>query len=147
VTGADWIQLAIAAFAAIAAGAAWEAALTSRDSARQIRIGHLMEVHSGRLAALRELRSRMSWITEGGGPRATLTRAEQWAVSMGIPPGTTIVRGVELAGLVKSTGLALPNCLAVAEVMQQKKIGGPIKGGARGTGRCDGHRERRDRRA
>jgi hypothetical protein len=141
VTGADWIQLAIAA------GAAWEAALTSRDSARQIRIGHLMEVHSGRLAALRELRSRMSWITEGGGPRATLTRAEQWAVSMGIPPGTTIVRGVELAGLVKSTGLALPNCLAVAEVMQQKKIGGPIKGGARGTGRCDGHRERRDRRA
>ena len=140
-TGADWIQLAIAA------GAAWEAALTSRDSARQIRIGHLMEVHSGRLAALRELRSRMSWITEGGGPRATLTRAEQWAVSMGIPPGTTIVRGVELAGLVKSTGLALPNCLAVAEVMQQKKIGGPIKGGARGTGRCDGHRERRDRRA
>jgi hypothetical protein len=141
VTGADWIQLAIAA------GAAWEAALTSRDSARQIRIGHLMEVHSGRLAALRELRSRMSWITEGGGPRATLTRAEQWAVSMGIPPGRTIVRGVELAGLVKSTGLALPNCLAVAEVMQQKKIGGPIKGGARGTGRCDGHRERRDRRA
>ena len=140
-TGADWIQLAIAA------GAAWEAALTSRDSARQIRIGHLMEVHSGRLAALRELRSRMSWITEGGGPRATLTRAEQWAVSMGIPPGRTIVRGVELAGLVKSTGLALPNCLAVAEVMQQKKIGGPIKGGARGTGRCDGHRERRDRRA
>ncbi len=29
--------------------------------------------------------------------------------------------------MVKSTGLALPNCLAVAGVMRQKKIGGPIK--------------------
>jgi hypothetical protein len=41
VSAADWIQLAIAAFGAVAAGAAWEAALTSRDSAKQLRIGHL----------------------------------------------------------------------------------------------------------
>jgi hypothetical protein len=33
--------------------------------------------------AFRELRSRVSWITEGGGPKVTLTRAEQWAVSIG----------------------------------------------------------------
>ena len=72
-----------------------------------------MEVHSGRLAALRELRSRMSWITRGGGPGAALTRAQR-AVSMGIPPGTAIVRGVELAGLVKWAGLGLPDCLAGA---------------------------------
>ncbi len=97
-SAADWIQLAIAAFGAVAAGAAWEAALTSRDSAKQLRIGHLIEVHSGRLAALRELRSFVSWITEGGGPRSTLTRWEQRAVSVGIAPGTTIVRGIELEG-------------------------------------------------
>jgi hypothetical protein len=39
-TGADWIQLAIATFDAITAGAAWEATLTSRDGAKQIRVGH-----------------------------------------------------------------------------------------------------------
>jgi hypothetical protein len=45
---------------------------------------------------------------------------------MGIAPGTTIVRGVELTGLVAWTGSALPNCLA-AEEMQRQRIGGPIK--------------------
>ncbi len=39
-TGADWIQLAIAAFGAIVVGAAWEATLTSRDGAKQIRVRH-----------------------------------------------------------------------------------------------------------
>jgi hypothetical protein len=77
VTAADWIQLAITAFGAIAAGAAWAAVLTSRDSARQLRIGHLIEVHAGRLTALASEQCRPDMPVLSLRDRRTTARARQ----------------------------------------------------------------------
>lgn len=131
----DYIQLVATVVAAIAAGAAWKAALAGRDTAlatsetaRQTSIGHMIEVHSDRLATLRELHSRVSWISEGGGPRASLTRGEVFAVMTGRSTGTQVVRGIEILGMITATGLELPWCRKVADCMKNMKtFGTPIR--------------------
>jgi hypothetical protein len=55
VTAAEWISLAAAIISAVATVAAWFAAASARDSAKQTRIGQQIEVNSRRLAALHGL--------------------------------------------------------------------------------------------
>jgi hypothetical protein len=141
----DWIQLAAAVATAIAAIAAWRAARAAKvtadatqagvgatreiagatqEAARQAGIGSLVGMHADRLKALRDLHYRISWVTEGGPDRVHRPRWEQRAIKFGIPPGTTIVEGYALRGIIASTGLPLPNCLAVAEEMRRGRYSG-----------------------
>jgi len=114
--------------------AAWVAALTSRksaqdtrDSTRELAIGQLISVHTQRVAALAKLHSKLSWVTEGGGPRSTLHWAERVALMSGQPLGTLTVQGVELRGMIEATGLDLPITRRVAEDMiAMKNKGVPI---------------------
>ncbi len=108
--------------AAIAAGGAWRSATASREAARQTRLAWQIEVHAKRIDRLAELHGRMSWVTEGGRPRSQLMKYERLALVMGLAPGTTIVQGVEMRGLVRSTGLDLPACLNVCETMMTHSL-------------------------
>src|SRR5262249_46592155 len=134
VSAADIIQLVIAFATGGAAVAAWVAALTSRssardtrDSARETAIGQLIAVHTQGVAALAQLHSKLSWVTEGGGPRNTLMWAERAALMMGMPLGTLTVQGIELRGMVEATGLDLSITRQVADAMiRRQNKGVPI---------------------
>ncbi|MHB8449307.1 MAG: hypothetical protein ACYDAQ_02395 [Mycobacteriales bacterium] len=121
-TTTEDLQIASTALAAVAAVGAWAAATASRESARQTRIGHLIRLHTDRLAVLRQLHGVVSWLTEGGKQRTQRPMFEQLGVKLGIAPGTTIVEGVELRGLVAATGVALPHCHEVCDQLQRMDL-------------------------
>lgn len=115
VSAADIVQLVIAVATASAAVAAWIAAISSRESARETAVGQLIAVHSQRLNSLARLHSTLAWISEGGGPRKSLTYMERVALMTWHPIGTIVVRGIEFRGMIETTGLDLPFCRQVAE--------------------------------
>jgi hypothetical protein len=78
-------------------------------------------MHTDRLEPLRDLHYRVSWITEGDPDRAQRPKMEQRFMKVGVPPGTTIVEGYGLLGIITSTGLDLPECIAVAEMMKKRE--------------------------
>ncbi len=123
---ASAVAIASTTLATIAATGAWRAASAARASARHTRIGHRIDLHAKRLDVLRELHSAMSWLTEGGKQRMARPPAKRLVVKLGGSPGTTTVEGVELRGLVVSTGLSLPRCHEVCDHMQRGSLGGPI---------------------
>jgi len=100
VSAADIIQLVIAVATAIAAGAAWRAASITRTSATESAIGQFIGVHTQRLAALAQLHTKLSLITEGG-----------------TPEGAAKAQGIELRGIIEATGVKLEETLKIANAM------------------------------
>ena len=97
----DGIQIASTALAALAAGAAWVAARATRDSARQIRNGNLVEAHATRLEALRKIHTDVSWL--GADSR-------NWAH-----------RRLEILGRIQSSARSLPRCEELCGPTEQTK--------------------------
>jgi hypothetical protein len=96
--------------------------------ARETAVGQLIVVHSQRLSSLARLHSTLAWISEGGGPRKSLTYMERVALMTWHPIGTIVVRGIEFRGMIETTGLDLPFCRQVADDMMSTKVKGvPIR--------------------
>jgi hypothetical protein len=104
---ADGIQIAIAAIGAAASGAAWQAALAARDSARETRKARQFELHNQRLATLQDMIGLVAGLSAGVHP---------------IRPADTYAQGARLRSLVISAGRSLPICQQIGEEMRGLKI-------------------------
>jgi hypothetical protein len=90
------------ALAALAAGAAWVAARATRDSARQISNGNLIEAHAARLENLRKIHTDVSYLSSS---------STNWRY-----------KRLETLGRIQATGCQLPRCQELCERTERTEL-------------------------